>query len=825
MKESEPDGTSSPVRTEDPAPVQTAAVPAGVEAIFLSPADAEGSSGEQTSKELWRQAQGEGGNEETSAQESAGKTADQSHQGEEEEEDEEGEEEHTDNEAKEVLNKQSGQTPVASVEGDSKPLPGKPTKKTKKTKGKPKQKAKKQQQQQESLETQQHPEDVLNSTVSTTDELPPNAGRLPLRKSHSVTDVDGERESQASSPSSTARGRRMSISVAHYSMASSSRDSSRRSSAASIVISISRPDSPLPHILQQPDDEVFDDNTVEFLRIRKTAATVHIATRFRHTNTLTPDIKMTTEETAESLIRMHKERRSSMPTVPRLNLKGEAENESPGQGEVEDKKRKEKPKKRLSEGDETRRRNRRRRSSTGSSVQGFYMPASRPSSAMNGAAAATDTSRPSSSATIVQLGKLSRPWTPARSPSPASNGSSNRWGSRNFFRSRTPTSMAAPLQALNQKVNNILGCASNILDFYHMRPDIKKEPDPLRAARLLKSKKMNEKKPPEVKLQKRIVQKVTKKPFGNQKSAPKVVETKKETTAKKEIKKEVIKEVKPQKFKNPTLAQVKKFQIGKEEETGKKKKETIKPNPWTSKTASDATKATGSDGKPMLKFEAPGGKTDSPVSGTAQPVSKDTLSVPGQVSAPGSVTGSTGPPKKKGRKPKSKGIAILKSMMANRTPLVAATALSGKVIPLQTKVKINKVLKLTQMGRKAVNSKANQNQNRDNQGPPTLVNFFKRTNRSNADSRVPIKYETFTDKDRAAAVLLGDADIKTTLEKQLKSGIRLGAVAKHGARGNWFLFLCFHLRKRSLRPAQRESGSSVSGAGRFRDAHRRTCHG
>ena len=100
--------------------------------------------------------------------------------------------------------------------------------------------------------------------------------------------------------------------------------------------------------------------------------------------------------------------------------------------------------------------------------------------------------------------------------------------------------MAAPLQALNQKVNNILGCASNILDFYHMRPDIKKEPDPLRAARLLKSKKMNEKKPPEVKLQKRIVQKVTKKPFGNQKSAPKVVETKKETTAKKEIKKEVI---------------------------------------------------------------------------------------------------------------------------------------------------------------------------------------------------------------------------------------------------------------------------------------------
>ena len=66
---------------------------------------------------------------------------------------------------------------------------------------------------------------------------------------------------------------------------------------------------------------------------------------------------------------------------------------------------------------------------------------------------------------------------------------------------------------------------------------------------------------------------------------------------------------------------------------------------------------------------------------------------------------------------------------------------------------------------------------------PTLVNFFKRSNRSSQrsnnkdggngaagnDPRQPVKFETFTDKDRAAAVLLGDADIKTTLEKQLKS--------------------------------------------------------
>ncbi len=770
MNDSEPDGTSSPVvKAESDSPVQQAA-PAGVEAIFLSPADAEeGSSGEQTSQELWRPAQGESGPVDKNAEskgevQSAGKAADHSNQQGGEEEEEEEEEQTADDDK--VLNKQSGQTPVESDEA-GKPLPGKRTKKsTKKTKQKTKAKQQQQQQQQKqpSLEAASTTEEALNSTTTTADELPANAGRLPLRKSHSVTDVDGERESQVSSAASSARGRRMSISVAHYSIASSSRDSSRRSSAASIVISISRPDSPLPHVLLQQQEEMLEDNTVEFLRIRKTAATVHMAARFRHTNTLMPEApKMTSEETAESLIRMHKERRCSMPTVPRLNLKGEAENGSAGH-EADNKKEKEKANKRSKDGDQTRRR-RRRRSSTGSSIQGFYMPASRPSSAMAGAA--MDISRPSSSATIIQLGKLSRPWTPARSPSPVSMGSGNRWGSRNFFRSRTPTSMAAPLQALNQKVNNILGCASNILDFYQLRPDIKKEPDPLRAARLLKSKKMNQK-PPEVKMQKKIqsLGKKVKESKPADKGKKPTVEIKKET------KKEAVKkEVKPKKKTNPTLQFVKKHQIGKPQEDKSKKNEITKP------------KVPSKDEKPVPKLEAPEPppsvrKWPPTLGTTTNPVSSSNLSVPGNQGStgPGSTTSSTTSKvnkEKKGKKMKSKGIAILKSMMANRTPTVAAAAFVGKPIPLTAKVKINKVMKFTQMGRTAINkgkSMAN-NANRDNQGPPTLVNFFKRTNRSNPDSRVPIKYETFTDKDRAAAVLLGDADIKTTLEKQLKSGI------------------------------------------------------
>ena len=53
--------------------------------------------------------------------------------------------------------------------------------------------------------------------------------------------------------------------------------------------------------------------------------------------------------------------------------------------------------------------------------------------------------------------------------------------------------MAAPLQALNQKVRNILGCTNNILDFYGKHCDADVSRDRIRVNRLAKSVKMNRK--------------------------------------------------------------------------------------------------------------------------------------------------------------------------------------------------------------------------------------------------------------------------------------------------------------------------------------------
>lgn len=750
------DGTVPTVKTTSGSETSPAGRAAGVEAIFLSPADPEGGSSGGKSKELWRHAQDEAGSlsarnqkaesslstsskeVKSSADQTATKKPKHSAQ------------EHGDK----VSNKHAGRTPVASTE----PLSSSST-----SSGKP-------------LKQKHRGPTILEEN-----------GRPPiLRKSRSVTDIDGERDSQTSSTPSTARGRRMSISVAHYSMASSSHDSSRRSSAASIVISVSRPDSPVPHILQRPDNQSYEDTSLEFLRIRRTAAAVHMITRFKHTpttsNTLMPEVpRMTNEETAENLIRIHKERRNSMPAIPRLNLKGESESGgSPGDESLIDQRQRDKKESNKRPPDPGRRRGRRRRSSTGSSIMGYYMPASRPSSAMAGAAA-IEMSRPSSSATIVQLGKLSRPWTPARSPSPISNESGgNRWGagSRNFFRSRTPASMAAPLQALNQKVNNLLGCASNILDFYNLRPDLKKEQDPQRQARLLKSKKMNEKKSDEQTSQSRLL-KFRKNTVTNLIPLEKIKDA-----------------VTPVNKREYPLQIIKQQQI-------------IQHSPMTNQKRSIKKRQVEKPSKlPALQQHPPGKELISKISN---------LSVPTVASS--TSTSST----------KSKGIAILKSMMANRTSAAAASAFTGKALPLPAKVRMNKVLKMTKQHR-PMRSRSSQNKSNQsapitnsNQGPPTLVNFFKRANRSNADTRAPIKYETFTDKDRAAAVLLGDADIKTTLEKQLKSGTcPIRAIGSHCYRliFNLIFFLTKNKREGPLRVAQRESGSSLSCSSGFRDENR-----
>lgn len=792
MKEPQPDGAAT-------ASSPSSGGVAGVEAIFLSSADAEeGTGGESASitQELWRQKHAQ---QEEAA---VGKKKKKVPKKDKQKSDEQTTKDAGDSKQVPVSNKHgAGQrTPVAS-ESTS---PGKRSKR------------------------QQQPG---RGEVSGEDgSSHPNVnGRSSLRKTRSVTDVDGERESQDSSAASSAAGRRggrrMSISVAspyhQYSMGSSSRDSSRRSSAASIVISVSRPDSPLPHLIQRIGEETL---SIEFLRIRKTAKAIHSASKFRHPRIIIqpPDgstihANMTSEETAANLIRMHKDRRNSMPAIPRLELKEENEKEERKQQRKQSKDGRA-ANKRLSDGGQTRR-SRRRRSSTGSSIQGFYMPASRPSSAMAGEAGATTidpNSRPSSAATIVQLGKLSRPWTPARSPSPGSTGSGNNRqgaGSRNFFRSRTPTSMVAPLQALNNKVNNILGCASNILDFYHTRPDIKKEPDHGRQHRLLKSTKMNEandssKSERDETAQSRLIKFRKKAGQGNQ------------TDKLKELKGKLVKPAKsPQpvvpaaetvkKSVQPAKQEKPKQQTGKggqKEKTGSKMlpaKQPAKPGDESGKKPEQSDKKTDkSDNKDGSK---PNSRTKLPIlaketaaanafgnllmkkeqkttfGNLSIPAGGSALSVSSAVSSQSSGTNSG--------KDREKGIPLLKSMMAKpkaKTAVAMAAAAAftpsaAKPQSFMAKNRINKVLKMAKTAglvtrRKPINNtgghnQSTQNNQSNNQGPPTLVNFFKRSNRTtNADSRIPIKYETFTDKDRAAAVLLGDADIKTTLEKQLKSG-------------------------------------------------------
>ena len=168
---------------------------------------------------------------------------------------------------------------------------------------------------------------------------------------------------------------------------------------------------------------------------------------------------------------------------------------------------------------------------------------------------------------------------------------------------------------------------------------------------------------------------------------------------------------------------------------------------------------------------------------------------------------------------RSKGIALLKSLMANsKGTAAAAAAFTGKKLPLPAKAKISKAIRRNKQNFKMRLSKQQQREQQNaSQGPPTLVNFFKRgqqrASKSKDESRQPIKYETFTDKDRAAAVLLGDADIKTTLEKQLKSGrlSRLWPETTH--RLIFFFFVVSFQRAGSIRPPEGEPRSGLPRAG------------
>jgi len=201
---------------------------------------------------------------------------------------------------------------------------------------------------------------------------PPVSWRNPLRKTQSFSDAIHEEDdaagSRASSATTIAR-RRMSISVTQYSTTSRTDDafSSRRSSAASIIISLSRPESPQSqYILKDAEEERRSPEpppqTVEFMRIRTTATTVTVATKFKPHDSLHP------ERAANGGAR--KQRRNSAPTIPKLNLQETQQKGDSGAQGIS--KEENTPIKRPPSADQVSRRHR-RRSSSASIQHGFYM--------------------------------------------------------------------------------------------------------------------------------------------------------------------------------------------------------------------------------------------------------------------------------------------------------------------------------------------------------------------------------------------------------------------------------------------------------------------
>lgn len=534
-------------------------------------------------------------------------------------------------------------------------------------------------------------------------ESPPVSWRHPLRKYRSANDVNQEGSEPPSRVSSAATSiRRRSISVTQYTGSSLTDGEdvdppSRRSSAASIVISLSRPDSPSFHqeILQNGDERPGSPQwqTDEFRRIHSAATTVTLVAKLKTHDNLHP-------ECGTDGSRRSRTRRNSSPIISRSALHQQLEGSAKSRLENELASRT-----KSSSADTIRRR---RRSSAGSIHRGYFMPASRPSSAIALAEAMQpEQSRRSSSASIGALGKVSRPWTPAHSPSGSSRIGPEGSGtpSRNnvmLIRARSQASMAAPLQALNQKVNNILGCAANILDFYHLRPaNSKKDMDPRRNERLVKSVAMNKQR-----LSAMTCQSAQERLARFRRQRAKELRLHSSNTAA-----------------HPSIPSQARRLSGR---ISALKNGTLNTNKLT-------------------------------VKGSANTVGLEACLQPST-----SVSGSVTPIKKK-------GFALLKTLLSNRGTVAVAEAFTGRSLPLPAKVKMSKAIKRNKQVFKMRQSKAQQASNTAsaNTGPPTLVNFFKRGMQTRSskkeNDRTPIKYETFTDKDRAAAVLLGESDIKMTL--------------------------------------------------------------
>ena len=548
-----------------------------------------------------------------------------------------------------------------------------------------------------------------SSTTKTAERVtrfrPPSA----LRKSQSVSDV----RRTSLDFSCGFRNRRMSTShVAH--------EASRRSSMASITISLSRPDSLDSHILYEPEDELpfelhpvipeLGTNTTtdanqesgrSFLRnsprsfVRRWSSTGHLkSARNIRRNSCPGAVNHVWKISASALSGTPAKTKASSPRnhLPPISPRS----------------------------------------------SGVFLPASRPSSILNGIS-------PSKKSSISQIGCISRPWTPS-TVSPSSG--SRSWSvHRNPYHSRTTVSMVAPLQMLNAKVRNILGCTTNILDFYGKQPDADPNRNRIRATRITQSVKMN---------RKNIEPAV---------QAPKIIHTR----SKKEAKR----------IQRPPSATT-----NQRKSTKKPTKPQLYPTPQSVPSVPSKPEAP----KPEApKPEAPKPETTKPAQAVHQVAAIAPHAMAPEDSAPGdSAPGDSAPSasvpitpavanliKVKWKALASSGVKVAKQSVSE--PAKLATPWKTVKVPRMRKsggansgggggggTTIDPVvssLVQTLIRQRNDRSKRNRNNGGAGGGGGGGGNGF-----------IPLcKLEQYTDKDRAAAVLLGDTDIKTTLEKQMKS--------------------------------------------------------
>lgn len=553
-----------------------------------------------------------------------------------------------------------------------------------------------------------------------------------LRKSHSVSDV----RRTSLDLTSGIRSRRMSTShVAH--------DASRRSSMASITISLSRPDSLDSHILYEPPEDPFDLYPV----IPETSSNAQTSLNQESTRSSIRHPIRSPRQPWSSVGPLQSERHNRRNSCPGAVNPASKSSPSTFFG-TSSKNKVVSPKNHLP--------------LNSPRSGGNFHPASRPSSVLNG----NISSRKSS---IAQIGCISRPWTPTSTSPPS--GSRNWSVHRNPFQNRTAPSMVAPLQVLNAKVRNILGCTNNILDFYGKHPDADPNRNRIRAARITQSMKMNRKKIEPVVAVPRAIRTVSR-PRAKGLSRPPVASTKDGKSGKKPLQSLLKVKSSP----NPSATSTPGVPTPSASEF-------VAPAPNASESEATVSEVPASEA-PASEGPMPEDPVSEDPASEAQPTDATTIANLIKVKWKTLASSTIKAPKETFNEPTKsntpwKSVKMPKTRKSGGGNNAIGVGGVGMIDPVVS------TLVQTLMRQRNNQSKRNRT--------GVVGNIF-----------LPVsKLEQYTDKDRAAAVLLGDTDIKTTLEKQMKSDRGRYVMPKESSAQVYLVQADFEMRIGGLTTAHR----------------------